>query len=859
MKALPDAQLSALTGSFKSRLGNGQSLQDLLPEAFAAVREAAARALGERPSDVQVMGAAVLHLGKVAEIRAGEGTTLTAVMPAYLHALSGTPVHVITANDYRARRDALQMTPVYRFLGVTAGLVLSREEQDLEDRRAAYRAEVTYGTWQQFSYDYLFDNCVRDLDKCVHRGLGLAIVDEADLVLIDQAREVARIISTPEKPNRWHAVLAEITPRLRRASGGAGDYEVDVKARTVSLLEPGTRKVEDWLGVDDLYAGGNGVLADLVTSALAAKELYQKDRDYLVADGKLVVINPFTGRPDPDHFLGDGTHQAIEAKEGLQVSPERETLAEIQGREYLRLYQRLAAMAGVAADESDAYGGGYGLDVVTIPTRRPVIRRDDRDAFCLDTPAKLKAVADEAAARHATGQPVLIGAISVAEAESVSAQLSGRGIAHEVLNGRNHQREAEVLAGAGRPGAVTVVTPMAGPGVDIRLGGADGAARAQVADLGGLCVLGAGRHTLRRLDLHLLARAGTQGDPGETKFFLSLDDELMAWLLSPKQAARFRRMVKAGPDELIGMGLIVSNAQDSWRAAATTSLLRSLEFDAVLADQQRVIYADRRTVVLREGLGDEARHMIDTVITEWVSAAQGPADARLWQSLRALYPVGITPGGLAADRGCAPEDLPRELVIERVTADARSAYDQREAGLGADAMRTMEVSVMMAVTDWHWREHLRRMHALRAGIHLRALGGRSPLADYQREAGLAFTELRRAIQASSVRYLFRETAAKGSTPPDHRDAGELWPVSRMAAPLQLAVSPGDAPLKIGDRRAGRRVLARVRAFGSGGYPGVGAGDERVPGRRRPWRGAGEKLAEIIGPRHAGSRVVRVPG
>jgi preprotein translocase subunit SecA len=768
MKARSDAQLSALTGSFKSRLGNGQDLQDLLPEAFAAVREAAVRAIGERLFDVQVMGAAVLHLGKVAEMRASEGTTLTAVMPAYLHALSGSPVHVITANGYLARRDAQRMAPVYRFLGVTTGLVLGRGEQNMEDRRAAYRAEVTYGARHDFTADYLWDNCAHDLDKCVQRGHGVAIVDEADLVLIDQAREVARVHSSPKEPNGWHARLTNITPRLRRASEGAGgDYEVDVNARTVSLLESGARKVEDWLGIDDLYAPGNGVLADWVTSALAAKELYQKDRDYLVADGKLVVIDPLTGRPDPQRVLEDGTHQAVEAKEGLQVSRERETLAEIPGREYLRLYQRLTAMAGVAADDSDAYRAIYGLDVVTIPTSRPVIRREHRDVFCRDTPAKLKAVCDETAARHATGQPVLIGTISVAEAESLSALLSGRGIAHEVLNGRNDQHEAEVLAGAGRLGAVTLVTlmAMAGRGVDIRLGGADGAAREQVADLGGLCVLGAGRYRLRRLDLHLLARAGSNGDPGETKFFLSPDDELLARLLSPKQAAQLRRMVRAGPDQLLGFGLVAGQFQDSFRVAATTSLLRSLEFDAVLAEQQRVIYADRRTVLLREGLRDHARHLIDTVITEYVAAARSPADARLWQSLRELYPVGITPGGLAADRGCAPEDLPRELVIERVIADARSAYDRREAELGADATRTIEASVIVPVTDWYWREHLRRMHALRAGIHLRALGGRSPLADYRREAGQAFTELRHAIQARSVGYLFQKTATKGNTQP----------------------------------------------------------------------------------------------
>lgn len=754
MKARSDAQLRALTGSFAERLADGQSLEDLLPEAFAAVREAAVRTIGERPFDVQVMGGAVLHLGMVAEMSTGEGKTLTATMPAYLNALSGTPVHVMTANGYLARRDSQWMAPIYRFLGLTTGLVLPREEQGLEDRRAAYHAGITYGTWQQFGYDYLYDNCAWEPDECVQRGHGLGIVDEADLEMIDQARQVLRVFADAKRPNPWHAEFAKITPRLHRAAEGAGDYEVDEKTWTVSLLEPGAKKIENWLGIDNLYDLANIRLAEWLSSALAAKELYHAGRDYLVTDGKLVAIDRLTGRPDHDRVFENGVQQAIEAKEGLRISRERVTLAEIQEHDYLRLYQRLAAMAGVAASESDAYRGVYGLDVVTIPANRPAIRLDHLDAVHSDTQAKLNAIADEAQARHTTGQPVLIGTISVAQSEAISALLAERGIAHKVLNARNHQREAEILAEAGRPGAVTVVTQMAGRGVDIRLGGADGAARDKAADLGGLCVLGAERHCLRRLDLHLRGRAGRRGDPGESKFFLSLDDDLLARIVSPKRAARLRRLIKDHAAENKMTSWAIGSAQDDLQASATTSLLQALEYDAVLASQQRVIYADRRIVLFQDGLQDHVRHMIDKVIRQYVTATQSPDETRLWRALRELYPVSITPNKLAADRGCAPDDLSREFVIERVCADAQAAYGRREAELGADFMRTLEAKVILSVTDRQWREHLQHMHGLREGIHLRSLGGRSPLADYRREADQAFTELRHAIQEHSVGNLF---------------------------------------------------------------------------------------------------------
>lgn len=763
MKARSDAQLRELTEAFRERLAGGESLGKLLPEAFAVLREAAVRTIGERPFDVQVICGAVLHLGRVAEMRTGEGKTLAATLPAYLHALSGTPVHVMTASDYLARRDLEWMSPVYSFLGLTTGLVLAREWQGLEDRRAAYQADITYGTWQQFSYDYLYDNCAYALEDCVQRGHGLAIVDEADLAMIDQAGQLQMISRDAEGPSAWHAELAKVAPRLTRGS----DYEVDEQLRTVSLRDAGVSKAEEWLGVSDLYGEASFWLAGWLADALAAKDLYRKDRDYLVADGRLVVIDQLTGRPAPGRVYGNGLQQAIQAREGLAVSAERENLAEIQQHQYLRLYQHLSAMAGVVASESGAYRDLYGLDVVRVPTSRPMIRLDHLDAIFSGTKRKLAAIIDDAAARYATGQPVLIGTVSVAQSETISALLSKRGVPHEVLNARDHQREAEILSAAGRPGAVTVVTQMAGRGVDIRLGGADGAERDRVADLGGLYVLGAERHWQRRFDLHLRGRAGRQGDPGETKFYLSLDDDLLTRILAPKQTARVRRFQKSAGAENKAISWAIGSAQDGMAARATAALQQALEYDAVVADQQRTIYADRRTAMLRKDLAGRVRTMINDVVRDYVHAVHSLADAGLWQNLRELYPVGVTPEGLAAERGCAPVDLDRTFVIDQVSADAQAAYDRREAELGAEVMRDVEVRVILAVTDREWREHVQRLHALRDGIHLRSLAGRSPLAEYRREASKSFDTMRRALPERGIVALFNlEIVIQDNPEPD---------------------------------------------------------------------------------------------
>jgi preprotein translocase subunit SecA len=755
MKAYTDVDLRALTVSFKRRVSDGEPLEGLLPEAFAAVREAAARAIGERPFDVQVMGAAVLHLGMVAEMRAGEGKTLTAVMPAYLNALSGKSVHVITANRYLAQRDARWMAPVYRVLGMTTGLILPAGEQDAASRRAAYRADVTYGSWEQFSIDYLKDNCAWRPDECVQRGQDIGIVDDADILMIDQARRVVAYSSKAKLDDPWPAKLAKFVSRLVRASDGAGAYAIDERAETVSLFESGAKKVEDWLGIENLYATANVSLLSDLTNALAAKELYHRDRDYLVTEGRLVFIDKLSGRPDPGKEFVSGLRQAVEAKEGLHVSRETMSLAEIQAHDYLRLYLHLTAMASIASDESDAYRGAYGLEVVTIPANRPMVRVDHRDVAYSNTGLKLSAIADEVTARHTTGQPVLVGTTSVAQCAAVSALLSERGIAHEVLNAWDYQREAQVLAEAGRPGAVTVVTPVAGCGIGIRLGGADGTARDRAVALGGLCVLGAERRWPRRADLQLRDWAGRQGDPGESKFILSYDDDLFTGVLGPKSANRLSRLFEDGANDSKIMSRAIASSQMEFQARTTASLLEALDYDAVLAEQQRVIYADRRAVLLRADLRERVRGIIASAVRRHVMAAQNPADTRLWQALRALYPISVTPDALAADRGCGPEDLPGEFVIERLIADAYATYDRREAELGAHIMREVEARVILSATDRQWREHLQRMHAaFYPGIRLRSLRSRTPLADYRREAAGMFTALRQAIQDQSVSYLF---------------------------------------------------------------------------------------------------------
>ena len=738
MRARSDADFPALTSSFRERLAAGEPMDRLLPEAFAAVREAAARTLGQRPFDVQVMGGAVLHLGHVVEMRTGEGKTLTATLPGYLNALSGDGVHMVTANSYLARRDAEWMSPVYRFLGLETGLL------GPDDRPAAYSADVTYGQWAEFGYDYLRDNLAWQRTELTQRGLHLAIVDEADLILLDEARTPLLISGPAPEPERGPAECAVVAARLQAGL----HYEVDQRARTATLTEDGTRQAEEWLGVTNLYGEADSPLLYYLQTALKAKECYRQDVDYIVSGDQAVVVDSSSGHPVPGRRYGEGLHEAIEAKEGLPIRAEHLTLSTVTVWDYLGRYQRLTGMTGTARTEADAYRQVYGLEVVTIPTNRPMIRVDHPDVIYRATQAKLAAVADEAVRRHASGQPVLIGTPSVQQSEHVSRLLTERGLGHQTLTARNHDQEAPIIAGAARLGAVTVIAGMAGRGVDIILGGADeraddaSAEHDAVADRGGLCVLGTERSGSRRAELHLRGRAGRQGDPGESQFFVSLEDDLVKAVIARMPKALITKAVRDGGDQFKRLSHILDSAQTNTAASAAAWLSQMLEYEAVLADQQHLIFAERRKAVT-EDLSEQIRQSIGEVITAQVVITDRRHLGRdeLWRRLRTIYPVSVTPGELAAERGCEVDKLPSAFIIERVTDDARRAYRVREHELSPEVMRELERRVTLSITDREWREHLQQMQELRQTVQIRGSGGEAPLAVYRREAAQLFKSL----------------------------------------------------------------------------------------------------------------------
>jgi preprotein translocase subunit SecA len=712
MRALPDDAVRALTGSFRDRLARGEPAEDLLPEAFAAVREASARTLGQRHFDVQIMGGAVLHLGKLAEMRTGEGKTLTATLPVYLHALSGAGVHVLTANDYLAQRDAEWMGPVYRFLGLAVGLLTPQQRPDPAGRRGEYGADVTYGPWEEFGYDYLRDNLAWKRDEVVQRGHRFVLIDEADLILLDEMRTPLIISGPAKQAETRHAEYAALAIRLERGA----HYDVDERAQTVSLTERGTQVVEEHFGVGNLYAEPNLPLVHHVQNALKAKECYRKDRDYVVTGGQAVIIDQTSGRLHHGRRYAEGLHEAIEAKEGLDVRAETQQLATLPMWDYLGEYDRLAAMTGTAAADTEAYRQLYRLDVVTIPTNRPMIRVDHGDAMYRTEQSKLAALADETATRHAAGQPVLIGTVSIEQANNVSGLLTERGVVHEVLTTLNQAQEAQILAAAGRCGAATVVAKMAGRGVDIVLGGADGTDREQVADLGGLCVLGAERPGKRRLEMHLRGRAGRQGDPGEAKFFVSFDDYTVRLVFGTKQASFWSRHNQDGQTlGTVSNGL--TKAQAKVAAHETASLTQLREFDRVLTQQRRLIYAERASALSGKDLSAQVRTLIDEV------------------------------SGAGA-------------------AGARRCYARREAEIGPEVARELERRVVLSVLDRAWREHLQAMPELLNAISMRT-AGEAALAEYRREATLAFNRMRQAASEDIVRALLTLKI----TPPDPKPSG----------------------------------------------------------------------------------------
>lgn len=755
MRALSDAGLTSQTARLRARRASGESLDALLPEAFASVRQAAVRSIGQRPFDVQVMGAAALHAGKVAEMRTGEGKTLAATLPAYLNALDGGAVHVLTANEYLAVRDAAWMTPVYQALGLNVGCLLAASPKP--DRAQAYLADVTYGVASEFAYDYLRDHLARKLGDRVQRGLRYAIVDEADLIMIDDARSVPQIMSgqgSADSPDLPYRKLAAIAASLRSGT----DYTITPRGNEIALTDQGAQAAERQLGVGNLYDAASMPLAHGLQKALEAAFLYRRDRDYMVSGGEVLFIGPTSGRPERRKF-SDGLQEALEAKEGVEVQRPATTLAAIPTNEYLKEYERLAAMTGTAASDAASYQAIYGLDVVVIPTARPMIRVDQAGVFYATAEDKLRALVRQTAKRHATGQPVLIGSGSIEQAERISAMLTSAGIGHQLLTAKNNEREAEVIEGSGSLGAVTVIARMAGRGVDIVLGGPDATAneRNEVADRGGLCMLGSERFTSKRLETHLRGRAGRQGDPGESDFFASFEDDAVRALLGTASAARSRKwLAGAGGMRSQVASRSFDSAQAQFTANAAEQVRAELEFDAVLAEQRREIYAIRDEILTAADLSGRMKGLISERAAGIVAAAD-PRDVadlrRCKEMLLRLYPTGLSTSAIArAAAGLARRD--GDPVGDAIRTDVERAYALREAEIGPATMRELERAVSLEAIDRCWPEHLGEMFALLDGIGLRAVGGRSPLAEYRREARVLMGQMLGQIERISPELLF---------------------------------------------------------------------------------------------------------
>jgi preprotein translocase subunit SecA len=801
---LTDAELREQTDMFKERLGDGETVDDLLPEAFAVVREAARRTLGQFHYKVQLMGGAALHLGDIAEMKTGEGKTLVSTLPAYLNALEGKGVHIVTVNDYLAGRDADWMGRVHRFLGLSVGKILA--DLPPERHRAAYQCDITYGTNNEFGFDYLRDNMAWSLDDLVQRGHHYAIVDEVDSILIDEARTPLIISGPAEENQRWYLEFARLAPRMRRDE----HYEVEEGKRTVAVTEDGVAFVEDQLGIENLYEAANTPLVGYLNNALKAKELYKRDRDYIVSSGEVLIVDEFTGRILHGRRYNEGMHQAIEAKEGVAIQQENQTLATITLQNYFRLYNKLSGMTGTAQTEAAELNQIYKLGVVPIPTNMPMIRDDETDLIFKTEDAKFAAVVDDITVRNDAGQPMLVGTASVAKSERLSQLLTRRGIPHEVLNAKNHAREAAIIANAGRKGAVTVATNMAGRGTDIMLGGnpeffADIALRdrgltpeetpeeyeaawpdtleklkaevtkehEEVVDLGGLYVLGTERHESRRIDNQLRGRSGRQGDPGESRFYLSLGDDLMV-RFNGERVAQMMNLLRLPEDVPIEQRMVskaIQSAQTQMEQQNFEIRKNVLKYDEVMNKQRTVIYDERRTVLEGADLSDQLRGMVADVVRGYVQGATASGYAeewdleQLWTALKTLYPVSLSIDEAIEQAGGSKSDLTREYLVEELTADAESAYDAREEELGSDVMREFERRVLLSVLDRKWREHLYEMDYLQEGIGLRAMAQRDPLVEYQREGFDMFGAMMDGIKEESVGFLFNLEVQVEEQPP----------------------------------------------------------------------------------------------
>jgi preprotein translocase subunit SecA len=827
MRARSDTELRELTDVFRKRLDTDETLDDLLPETFAAVREAARRVRGQRHFDVQLMGGAALHYGYIAEMRTGEGKTLTATLAAYLNALAGNGVHIVTVNDYLAKRDAEWMGAIYRFLGLDVGVILA--PMTPYERRPNYAADITYGTNNEFGFDYLRDNMARAVDELVQRGHAYAIVDEVDSILVDEARTPLIISGPTEQGARWYQQFARIAPRLQRDV----HYEVDEGKHTVAISEDGVAKVEEILGVENLYDSLNTPLVHHLQNAVKAKELYKKDVEYLVRDGEVLIVDEFTGRVLEGRRYSDGLHQAIEAKEGVKIKEENQTYATITLQNYFRLYDTLAGMTGTAKTEAAEFNHIYKLGVVEVPTHKPMIRADHGDVIYKTEQAKYNALADEIVEHHNEGQPVLVGTVSIEKSERVARLLDKRGIPHNVLNAKNHEREAHIIAQAGRIGAVTVATNMAGRGVDIMLGGnveylAEEALRAggmdpaetpaddwnaafqtavedktrqvatehdRVVELGGLAVLGTERHESRRIDNQLRGRSGRQGDPGESRFYLSLEDDLMR-MFATRTVGNLMERLSLPDDVPITHRLVtraIANAQRQVESQNFEQRKNVLKYDEVLNKQRQIIYDVRRKILegadLREQtlgfLGDVVANLVAEYCPQGVYPEEWDLDG-LFTALNATYPATVTRDDLDLE---AIDHAELEAIL---LEDAERAYQAREDELGPELLGLVEREVLLRLLDYRWREHLYEMDSLQEGIGLRAIGQRDPLVEYQREGFDMFQAMQDAIKAEAVTYVFNTSVQVVEEGEQQDQAPSQTRLSSAATDEQARVAQGQA-------------------------------------------------------------------
>lgn len=745
LSGLSDSSLAAKTQEFKKRLADGETLDDILPEAFAVVREASKRVLGMRHFDVQLIGGITLHRGNIAEMRTGEGKTLVATLPVYLNALTGKGVHVVTVNDYLAKRDSEWMGKLYRALGLSVGLIVAN--LDYNQRKLAYASDITYGTNNEFGFDYLRDNMVIHAEQMVQRPLNYAIVDEVDSILIDEARTPLIISGPGERSTDSYYTLAKVVPQLVAGE----DYTIDEKQKTIAPTESGIAKVEKVLKIENLYDSANLELNHLLNASLRAYAMMHRDKDYVVKDGQVVIVDEFTGRLMFGRRYSDGLHQAIEAKEGLKVERESQTLASITFQNYFRMYEKLAGMTGTAKTEEQEFNNIYGLEVYEIPPNKPLLRKDLPDLIFKTKKAKYKAVVKDVVERHKKGQPVLVGTTSITQSEQLSDMLLKSGVPHNVLNAKHHEKEAEIVANAGQRGMVTIATNMAGRGTDISLG--EG-----VAELGGLHILGTERHESRRIDNQLRGRSGRQGDPGSSQFFLSLEDDLMR-IFGADNISGMMDKLGMEEDEPIEHSLITKSIERAQKKVENHNFnIRKyiLEYDDVMNQQREVLYDQRRKILGNESLRDTIMEMVDSLV---IKAMNQYADEKLYPEewdyeglLKHLELFFLEPGQFTV---AEMEDLGRGELQERLLAIAHEEYDKREQLIGEANMRELEKAVMLKVVDSKWMEHLDSMDMLREGIGLRAYGQKNPLVEYKFEAYDMFEAMIEAIQEDTIMYLYR--------------------------------------------------------------------------------------------------------